>query len=801
MIEQVCITDHRGPRFYTHADFPLSIGSHPSADIQISTQTTHKVTAFLLIIVNRTYIESNYVEANVLINDEKVIGQKEIRHNDILQIGDSTFHCEHIGNTFSISLYDKKAHLVTQNIEVAENGDLIEPIAVPKSLSKKGSSKSFTRFVPYIGFAIVGLLVLTIAYIFTAKTLLIVVEPIADNIELDGKIWPIKIKGRYIVHPGKYNIEIIKSGYQPIRKEINVNAQQTQKVSFLLKKKPGFITIMSLPDENAQIFIDDKDYGFTPIQELELDAGTYKLKAIAERYQLFSTQIVIEGKEKYQNFNIELLPNWAEVTINSEPSDAEVWINGENKGHTPLNLDLLAGKYNLEIRHQDYISYVADFLVIANEPLQLPLAELYSSPSHLVITSTPTNASVLIANDPKGATPLTIRLNPNIQHELTLTKPGYRNNQQAVVLKPGEQKTISEELEPILGSIFLNVKPKGSKVFINGKFAGSDSLKLSLPSAPQRLEVKNPGYEVVEKIVTPSPNMPKILDVTLNRITNATNQDKPTTIRTSQGQELKLIFGGKFVMGSSRREQGRRSNETLHTVELIKPFYISTKEVTNGQFKMFMNTHNPGSYKGIDLSAPDLPVVNLSWDDAARYCNWLSENEGLDKVYKEQNGSMVSVSPIPSGYRLPTESEWAWVARVQTNGDTHKYSWGNSYPPNTVAGNYADISAAKIIDKTIAEYNDGSIVAAPVGNFKPNRFGIYDLGGNVAEWCHDYHSIYPSLSDEIFIDPTGPPAGKMHVIRGASWMRGDLSTTRLSYRDRDNIKRIDVGFRIGKYID
>ena len=101
----------------------------------------------------------------------------------------------------------------------------------------------------------------------------------------------------------------------------------------------------------------------------------------------------------------------------------------------------------------------------------------------------------------------------------------------------------------------------------------------------------------------------------------------------------------------------------------------------------------------------------------------------------------------------------------------------------------------------LPDYNDGHIVASPVGSFAANYFGIYDMGGNVAEWCHDYHSIYPSLSDEIFTDPVGPSSGNKHVIRGASWMRGDLSSTRLSYRDRDNIKRIDVGFRIAKYID
>ena len=801
MIKQVCITDHRGPRFFTHADFPLAIGSQPSADIHISSENSLKAAAFLIIIVNRTYIEAGSDKAKILLNNEPVVGQQEIQHDDILQIEDTTFHCEHIGDTFSISLFDEQSHLVTNEHEVAEHGELIEPIAVPTPTSDQTSKKKVARIFTYVGSIVVGLLILIIAYVFTAKTLLIIVEPIPDHVELSGKIWPIKIKGRYLVQPGDYKLDITKQGYHPIQKQIKVTRHQSQTLSFSLNKKPGFLSISSTPNEGVQIFINDIDYSFTPIEKLELAAGTYTLKATADRYQSYTTQLIIEGKETHQSLEIELLPNWSEVSINSKPSGAEVWINGENKGITPLTIDLLAGKYSLEIRHQDYLPYKTEFLVIANEPLNLPVAELYSSPSHLVITSTPSKAVVSIAGEEKGITPLTIRLNPNIKHTLILIKPGFRANQQTVMLKPGEQQTLSEELQAILGTVILNVEPQDSEVFVNGKFAGSGTIKLSLPSAPHRLEIRKSGYEVFEIMVTPSADAPKILNVNLSRITSATNIDIPTSIRTSQGQEMKLIFGGKFTMGSSRREQGRRSNETLHTVELKKPFYIATTEVTNAQFKAFMNTHDSGSYKGHDLSAPNSPVVNISWEDAARYCNWLSEKEGLDKVYKEQSGTLVAITPLPSGYRLPTESEWAWVSRVNNNGKVQKYAWGNTFPPKIVVGNYADQSAKNVLDKTITEYNDGFIAVASVAHYKPNRYGIYDLDGNVAEWCHDYHSIYPSLSDEVFIDPIGPESGKKHVIRGASWMRGDISTTRLSYRDRDNIKRVDVGFRIAKYID
>lgn len=805
MIEQVCISDHKGPRFYTHADFPLSIGSHPNADIEISSHAGSSGSAFLIVIVNRAYIDTDNSKIKILLNDETVNGQKEIQHDDILEIEDTAFHCELIGNTLSISLYEDDSHLVSRNKAIASDGELIEPIIPPETKLQMKSKWRFLRFFSFIGLLLFGLLAVVLGYIFTAKSLLLEIDPTPDRVALHGKIWPIKVHDRYLVQPGNYFILIEKSGYQSLKQEIKVSKHQSQTLSFTLKKKPGYLNISSDPIEHVEVAINGKKYGNTPMEALELEAGTYTLAARAERYQPYTTQLVIEGKEVQQQLNIELLPDWVSVVIDSKPTGAEIRLNGESKGLTPQTLELDSGQYSLDLRHQDYMPYIKDFIIDASQHFELPVAELFTSPSHLVITSTPAKATVSIAGEEKGVTPFTIRLNPNIEHNITLTKPGYRPNQQNVTLQPGDQQNISATLEAILGTVVLNVDPTDAEVFINGKFVGNGNVKLTLPSASQRLEIRKSGYEVYEKMISPNPNAPQVFDINLSRITSTTKISKPKTLRTSEGQELKLIFGGKFSMGAPRREQGRRSNETLHSVELVRPFYVSVYEITNQQFSAFRNIHNSGSYKSHDLSLSDLPVVNVSWEDAAMYCNWLSEKDGLNKVYREESGTLVAKNPIPNGYRLLTESEWEWVARIQGTNSMYRYEWGNIFPPTQVSGNYADQSAVELLDPVFPDYKDGFIAASPVGSFKANFFGIYDMGGNVAEWCHDYHSIYPSLSDEIFTDPTGPGIGQAidnkHVIRGASWMRGDLSSTRLSYRDRDNNKRIDVGFRIAKYID
>ncbi len=805
MIEQVCITDHKGPRFYTHADFPISIGTDSHAELEVKSEQRRSDPAFLIIIVNRAYIDTENSNINILINNEKVIGQKEIQHDDILEIEGTAFHCEHIGNILSISLYEDDAHLVSRNEAIASDGELIEPIIPQQTLAGKKQKIRPPRFFTFIGILFFGLLTVVLGYIFTAKTLLIEITPTPDRVALHGKVWPIKIRDRYLVQPGVYSIVADKKGYRSLEKELKISQHQSQSFSFTLEKNPGYLLLLSEPEKNVEIIIDGKKYGTTPLPSIPLDAGTYTLQASADRYQAYSTQIVIEGKDQEQKQIVKLLPDWKEVVIDSNPTGAEIWLNGENKGVTPATFELSSGHYSLELLHDDFLPYVKDFSVDANQAFDLPIAELFTNPSHLVITSTPSKATVIVAGEEQGITPFTLRLNPNVEHSISLSKPGFKTNQQSVILKPGEQKNISANLEAILGTVVLNVEPLDAEVFINGKYMGSGNLKLSLPSASQRLEVRKSGYQVYAKMIAPEPNAPKVLDIHLSRITSASHSSKPKSIRTSEGHILKLIFAGKFSMGAPRREQGRRSNETLHSVELKRPFYVAIHETTNQQFLAYKNTHQTGTYKGHSLSANNLPVANITWEEAAEYCNWLSIKEGLQPVYKEKAGKLVAKNPIPSGYRLLTESEWEWVARVQSSNKVNRYEWGDSFPPSKVTGNYADQSAVDLLEPVITDYNDGYVVASPVGSFAANYFGLFDIGGNVAEWCHDYHSIYPSLSDEVFIDPSGPTSSEAiddkHVIRGASWMRGDLSSTRLSYRDRDNTKRIDVGFRIAKYID
>ena len=162
---------------------------------------------------------------------------------------------------------------------------------------------------------------------------------------------------------------------------------------------------------------------------------------------------------------------------------------------------------------------------------------------------------------------------------------------------------------------------------------------------------------------------------------------------------------------------------------------------------------------------------------------------------------MVAVVPLTTGYRLPTEAEWAWAARYPDGQTAIKYPWGDSLPVAPDAGNFADQAAGDLLSTTLDGYNDDYPVTAPVDSFEPNALGLFNMGGNVAEWVHDVYAVYGSGRGVVEVDPVGPEEGELHVIRGSSWMDASISELRLTFRDYGNDGRSDVGFRIARYAD
>jgi formylglycine-generating enzyme len=216
------------------------------------------------------------------------------------------------------------------------------------------------------------------------------------------------------------------------------------------------------------------------------------------------------------------------------------------------------------------------------------------------------------------------------------------------------------------------------------------------------------------------------------------------------GMELAFIKGGCYEMGDSVGD-GDTNERPVHEV-CVSDFYIGKYDVTNDQFKKFRPEHNSGSYEGFNLNDDNQPVVNVSWENAVDFAKWLSERTGQK-------------------YRLPSEAEWEYAARAGTK--TSRF-WGNNPDEACKYANVADITAKKKWPRwTVFFCDDGFSVSSPVGSFKPNGFGLYDMLGDVWQWCEDVYEsrAYAKLPQN---NPVYEGVGESRVIRGGGWSNGPM---------------------------
>ncbi len=238
-----------------------------------------------------------------------------------------------------------------------------------------------------------------------------------------------------------------------------------------------------------------------------------------------------------------------------------------------------------------------------------------------------------------------------------------------------------------------------------------------------------------------------------------------------------LIKGGTFTMGTPKDEFLREEDEAAHTVT-VSDFYMSKYHVTQKEYSLIMG-NNPSNFQD-----DDMPVENVTWYDAVAYCNALSIKEGLTPAYKI-NGRNITWDRNSGGYRLPTEAEWEYAARAGTVSPfytgrtitTNQANWYGTYPY------YYDERSSIYRQETVK-----------VGSFEPNPWGLYDMSGNVWDWCWDWYGAYNTVDN---INPTGAENGVYKVHRGGGWndfarhLRSGYRAAAVPYN-----KLYNIGFRV-----
>ncbi len=790
MNKRLRINDDSGSRELAAEDLPLAVAASPSGGLKVASQEDNEHPLLLLHWKDDAlWVLPGGNVSPASVNQDPLDQPRRLEDGDEIEAG---------SGLLSVRMDSREIQLKLRH---QQDAPLIRPATFRPG--RAASAGLASRLSPgKLGLAAAFIvLCLAVWFLLTARSVEILSEPQAESTVITSGSFNLELGGRFLLRPGNYTVELFRPGYHLLSQDLEVTTRQDQQFRLGLEKLPGLLSVYSVPENGAMVLLDGVEVGETPLKELEVAAGSHTLRIEAPRYQSVQQDLEIQGMAIAQSLELTMSPAWAEVTVSSTPPGAEILVDGELLGRTPSTVEILEGPHDLTLSLPGHKSWTEHLEVRANEPLKLDNVELVAADGLVRIRSNPAGARITVNGSYRGQTPLDLALAPGKTYRLRLGKAGYQTVTRSVAVESGKDTKLNIELPAFLGEVRILSNPGNATVYADGRELGPTGSAYALPALPQRLEVRKTGYAPYVLTVTPRPGFAQEVEAVLQTLEQSRVASIPRIINSSSGHDLRLLQPGRFGMGSSRREQGRRSNESLRQVEITRRYYLSTREVTNAQFREFKEQHRSEPFKDLDLNRDDYPVSGVSWSDAVEYCNWLSKRDGLPEAYTRQGDNWKLVRPANQGYRLPTEAEWAWAARYQGGVAEIKFPWGDSMPPNSGAGNFADITARKILPLYLEDYNDGYAAAAPVAKFTANAMGMHDLGGNVAEWMHDYYQTYPGASKNVVTDPEGPPSGEMHVIRGSSWRHGSMSELRFAYRDFDKEARPDLGFRVARFAE
>jgi formylglycine-generating enzyme required for sulfatase activity len=646
-------------------------------------------------------------------------------------------------------------------------------------------------------------ILLTASYLlFSAKSVQFEIDPPEpDGFNISGGWFRMPIGNRILLRKGSYTVNVEKRGYYDVKQSFVVGDEQSMTLELEMRKKPGRLHVQVEPPVDAVVTVNDNQVGKAPFGPVELEPGAHSIEVASERFLPFRGRVEIPGLDLDEYYSVQLVPRWAEITIESDPPGARILAGDEEVGVTPATIELLEGSHEVTLAKEGYAAWDGTVVAEPNVAQRLPLIALRPADARLIVNTIPRGANVTVNGRYRGQSPLTLSLTPDVDYEIGMSKAGYGVTKRNLRMEANRSESITVDLSARLGTVTVVVQPEDATVYVDGRARGKGKTTVRLSSAPHTVEVRRAGYESWKRTITPRPGYPQTLTASLRSEAAIAEARVAKTLNSPAGQTMRRVDPSTFTMGASRAEVGRRANEVIVPVTVTRPFLISVNVVTNKEFAQFRANHDSGASIHVSLAADDNPVANVTWEDVIQYCNWLSQKEGRTPAYKHEFGRWVTVLPITDGYRLPTEAEWVLAMRYAGRNRASKFPWGTTWPPPKESGNFADRSAIEIVPSILPAYDDGYPSTAPVGSFKPNALGIYDGGGNVAEWVNDYYTVpTPGITTPI-VDPTGPERGTSHVIRGSGWRHYSQTELRMSYRDFDSKARPDVGFRIARFAD
>jgi len=649
---------------------------------------------------------------------------------------------------------------------------------------KQASSRQNTRWL--ISSISISLLLLFIGlYIFSLTVYTIQIKPLeADEVSMQSVEtgFGFSYKQKVFAFSDKTSLRVSAAGFKD--KELVLKSHvKDGVVAFDLEPKLALVSLQTKPMTVVDWYLDGRFVERGSSLQQELDPGEYVFSAQSNYYQVIDDSISVKAGLDV-NRMYQLSPLTGTLTIHADVPSARLTVDA-----MPYELgDVLSkqgAKYAVEVSAPGYYSIQEDVSLDKKNLAIQRYYKLQPKPIAVALNLQP-KGGVLLANGLQIKPADAIKLPYQRKFIFEYTKPGYVSQMLQRSFKPGEQFKLVLSLIEQKAAVSINANVE-SDIYIQGQRIASTPATLQLLTKEQTIELRKQGYRSVKQTITPNVKQLTKLQMTLYTEVQARLLEAKSVYVNSVGTEFQLIKpqGQQFTMGGSRDEPGQRANEFQRKVRLERPFYVASTELTEYQF----SARNANSNQ---------PLVNIAWEQVAIFCNQLSLKEGLQPFYLFRGTEYIGFDAKANGYRMITEAEWEFMARIYQRDKKTTFAWGDQDQVPAEAGNLAD--AESQLARYIPRYKDGVSGLANIRSYAMELSGLFDQIGNASEWVHDIYDLTPPDKRVVYVDPLGLPRGNNHVIKGSSYLSASKTEVRAAFRDGSASPRPELGFRLARYL-
>lgn len=586
---------------------------------------------------------------------------------------------------------------------------------------------------------------------------------------------------RVLVFSDNATYEISSPGYAD--ESVTFERQSERRVfSIKLDPLPGYLNVVVTQEFPVSVHIDGELR--TRLDKIELERGRHVISIFRGNTELVKYAVDIEGFGISQEVLVDLSAYQALLYVLTKPRFAAINLDGTKIGQGKFEGGIPAVASQLHIQAPGYDSKHIDITLEQGESLDLGTIELTPSLITATIATSPSNASVLLDGSFIGESRASFPLRPGRSYELVVRKPGFREHKAVLTPEIGENISRSIDFEQETIRIDIQVSPSAT-VHVNGIQLGLAPLTLDVYPGDV-VEARSEGFTSQSQVVSEEHGSDQSIGFELLEPAAHAYHFAPDRVTVTGGLELT-----KFPPLSFQKIVDSESSESM-PIELTRPFYLGSTEVTIDAYKLFRNTVQ-GSGKQ--------PITDISWTHAVQYANWLSAQHNLQPFYLiNVNDVIEDIDTTSLGFRLPTEAEWEAGAGFdwRTNRVLEPYEWGKSRTIPISFGNLAGRETSEVRSRYFSDFMDNHETLAPVASYLPSANGLYDMTGNVSEWVHDYYQIRRVKNGGP--DYFGPETGFANVIKGSNYETHAIDEVATNFRDFETGKRSTLGFRVARWI-